>query len=238
MSPVGTSSGSPGEGPDALPPCVPCPITLLPPRLCLRGALGLERGCISLSPTSPEDQCLLPGDSLCGEEAPPCPSVRPLVWLRATGVDYSPWHPLCPLLRGRTQASHLPGAFQGKFECPLQASRGLMGSVRSLRATDGALEGLGGQMGPMGPPGNGGTELVLSAPMDSLLWGHMGTIIFFTLYHSGSRWTFYFCFKWKIPLGGVPLPQINPGDFFEGGIERQGLGGTCWPGEAPLPSPW
>lgn len=113
-----------------------------------------------------------------------------------------------------------------------------MGSARSLRATDRALEALGRQIGPVGPPGNGETELVLSALMDSLLLGRMGTIIFFTLHHSGSHWTFFFALNGKSHWGAYSLPQINLGDFFEGGIERQGLGGTCWPGEAHLPSPW
>jgi len=181
MSPAGTSSGSPAEGTDLLPPLVPGPVTLFPPWPCLWGALGLERGCISLSLASPKDRRILPGDSVCREEAAPCPSARPRVGLRATGVDHSPLAPFVPapmwLQLSQQPSRCLPGQISVPVTSP-EASGGVMGSARSLGATDGT-------------PRHGGPELVLS--MNSPRQECMGTIICFTLAPLWFPLDFYFC---------------------------------------------
>lgn len=167
------TSGVPwgGHGPAAT--LIPGPVTLHLPRPCLRGALGLERGCISLSPVNPEDHCILLKDAVSWVEAPPRPSVRPHVGLRTTE------HPLCLLLGGHSQTSCLPGAFQGKLRCLFQA-RGL-GMGDGLSKVPGSDRRSSGKMdGSCGIPrhrGTGGTEPMLLAPMNVSLRGRMGTII-------------------------------------------------------------
>lgn len=74
---------------------------------------------------------------------------------------------------------------------------------------------------------------MLWAPMDAaLLQGCVGMVIL-SCCTTGSHWTFIFALNAKSHWGRYPLPRIDQGKFFEGGVERQGLGGTCWPGDTP-----
>lgn len=89
--------------------------------------------------------------------------------------------------------------------------------------------------GTCGTPRHRRTELVLWAPMDAAaLQGCVGTVIL-SRCTTGSHWTFIFALNAKSHWGRYPLPRIDQGKFFEGGLKGRAWGGPA--GQVMLPCP-
>lgn len=203
MSLVGTSSGSPGEGTDLLPPFIPAPHHPPPSLAVSSGRPGAgerlrlfipgesrrlvhpSQGWRALGGGSSPSVCPSPrgAESNWGRPFPPAPSVPAHVWPQLS----------------QPPSRCLPGQISVPFPSP-EALTGMMGSARSMGATDGDLEAPGRWMGPAEPPGMG-VQSWCSQPRWMHLSGDVWGRLFF---HVAPLWfplDFYFCLKCKNPSG-------------------------------------